>query len=410
MSLKFSWDWQGAPEVRSAELAATWANLKIEIDDIVATLVEERDQSHGVRKSIDVSTYPLAEWLAINWWVLNAPAHRPEHRGVKFVEAGSGFPWPDITLQSDRSLMWADIRQRDKDPEFIRFLTQGHTILDAEEGIGEVARFIDLTVRKLEESGISGTLLQQEWTAIQLADREERDFCTVAAAWGFDPYDMPDRATEKLIGAEQVISDPWLLADLARAVDLDAVAGAAEWLLDASHHVTDHASEIPAVQAVFPVESRGIAPWREGYRRARYVRDLLGLAPTERAPIEALVGVSTVSSDPPRSIDGLVTVSDTSAGLVLGPHVGEEVRRFRSARALARRTTESRMGLSLLTRASRYSDRVERAFAAEFLAPAAGLDAVLGGDYSDDAVQDAARTFGVSQRLIEHQIDNQLVA
>lgn len=201
MSLRFSWDWQGAPEVRTAELAATWSRLTIDVDDIIATLVEERHLSHGVRKSVDVPTYPLAEWLAINWWELSAPAHRPDHDGVHFTGAGSGFPWPDVTLRCDRNLMWAQVRQRDRDPDFVRFLTQGQSVLDAEQSLGEIARFVDSTVRRLEEAGIRATFLQQEWAAIQSADRDERDFCTVATAWGFDPYDMPAPSSARGVGS-----------------------------------------------------------------------------------------------------------------------------------------------------------------------------------------------------------------
>jgi Zn-dependent peptidase ImmA (M78 family) len=64
----------------------------------------------------------------------------------------------------------------------------------------------------------------------------------------------------------------------------------------------------------------------------------------------------------------------------------------------------------LLTRGKGYADRVERAFAAEFLAPADGLREILMGDYSDSAQQIAADRLGVSPSVIEHQIDNQLAA
>ena len=158
MSLRFSWEWQSAPEVRTAELSATWSRLTIEVDDIIATLVEERERSHGVRKGLDVPTYPLAEWIAVNWWALNASAHRPGDAGVRLAAAGSGFPWPDITLRSDRGFLWVDVRQRDRDPEFVRFLAHGQAVLDAEQAVGEMARFVDSTVRRLEESGVSGTL------------------------------------------------------------------------------------------------------------------------------------------------------------------------------------------------------------------------------------------------------------
>ncbi|PZF61164.1 hypothetical protein DEI92_06085 [Curtobacterium sp. MCBD17_034] len=56
------------------------------------------------------------------------------------------------------------------------------------------------------------------------------------------------------------------------------------------------------------------------------------------------------------------------------------------------------------------SDRIERAFAAEFLAPAIGISTLLAGDFSDRACQGVADHFGVDRRVIEHQIDNQIRA
>jgi hypothetical protein len=411
MGLRFSWDWQSAPEVRTAELSATWSSLMIEVDDIVATLVERRNDGHGIRKRLDLPTYPLAEWLTINWWVLNAPAHRPDQGSVDFAGAGSGFPWPDLTLRSDRSLMWAQVLQRDQDPDVVRFLTQGQTILDVEQSIGEIAEFIDATVRRLEESGIHDTLLQQEWSAIVDADNDERDFCTVAAAWGFDPYDMPDVVVEQLLAAEKSIGDTALTAELAGAIEFDAIDRAGQWVVAADRHVVVGGRAIPRLGSLVPPESRGRQqPWRDGYRRAREIRQLLGLASTEWAPIDELIKVASVIDEPPSNVDALVRVTGESAGIVVGPHTNDASRRFAGARALARKVSEPRTGLSLLTRGKGYADRVERAFAAEFLAPADGLRKILMGDYSDSAQQIAADRLGVSPSVIEHQIDNQLAA
>jgi len=410
MSLRISWEWQSAPEVRAAELSATWSRLTIEVDDIIATLVEERERSHGVRKGLDVPTYPLAEWIAINWWALNASAHRPGHAGVRLVAAGSGFPWPDITLRSDRGFLWVDVRQRDKDPEFVRFLAQGQAVLDAEQAVGEMARFVDSTVRRLEESGVSGTLLQEEWATIQGADRDESDFCLVAAAWGFDPFDLPADVSKVLVETDQILGDPVLLADLARAVDLASLSSAGEWLMDAKMHVEVGTSSIPSLGRLALTESGGFAPWRQGYRYAAQFRELLALQPTDVAPVEELIKISDVAGIAPTNVDALVRVTDFSAGIVMGQGKSGGARRFVGARALGRKVMESPVGLSLLTRGSRYADRVERAFAAEFLAPATGIGELLGGDYSEESQRRVAQQLRVSPQVIDYQVENQLAA
>ena len=62
----------------------------------------------------------------------------------------------------------------------------------------------------------------------------------------------------------------------------------------------------------------------------------------------------------------------------------------------------------LLTR--QYTERAERAFAAEFLAPAAGIADLVAGDFSDQALDRAAAHFQVNRTLVEHQVENQIAA
>lgn len=410
MSLRLTCEWQAAPDVRTTELAATWSRLTIEVDDIIATLVEERGRSHGVRKSIDVPTYPLAEHLAINWWTLSAMAHRPGFGDVRLAEAGSGFPWRDITLRADRDFMWAHVFQRNRDPDFVRFLAQGDAVLDAGDTLEEISRFIESTVRRLESVGIHGTFLQQEWDSIQGADSSEREFCTVAAAWGFDPYDMPAEISDKLMDAGKHIGHDSLLIDLARAVNFDSIDQASRWLTEASSLASVGSRGVPIIESIVGSKADTTRPWRVGYRLAERARRVLNLTPTQQAPIDELVHMSETSDDPPPNVDGLVRLGLNSAGLVLGEHLGATARRFAGARAIARRAIGTTTEFSLLTRGSRYSDRVERAFAAEFLAPADGLRTLLDGDFSEDAQHRVAEELGVSSWVIRHQVDNQLAA
>jgi len=64
----------------------------------------------------------------------------------------------------------------------------------------------------------------------------------------------------------------------------------------------------------------------------------------------------------------------------------------------------------LLSAASSYHERVARAFAAELLAPAAGIRTILdlAGREDDVALEAAAQHFTVSPFVVRHQYDNQL--
>ncbi len=327
------------------------------------------------------------------------------------MDAAEGFPWPDLTLRSDRGLLWTRLRQRDKAPEYVRFLTQGEMVMQADIAIREVARFIDLTVRRLDDQGITGTLLQEEWNTIQESDAEEREYCLLAAAWGQDPYDTPSQVESTLLNAGSVVSEVALLSDLARVVPLSEVQLATDWLKAAGRALRTRHFELPELGHVDWSSSAGLPAWRVGYEMARQLRQLLGLSELESAPVGELVALRATKAEPPNNVDAVVRLDHSNGGVVVGAGTSSIARRFVGARALGRRALNPAAGgTSLLTRSSRYGERAERAFAAEFLAPAKGIAEVLGGNLSDEAVLRAAKRFDVSPLLIEHQVENQLAA
>jgi hypothetical protein len=63
-------DWLDAPRVSSPDLAATWAACQLWIGDECVTHVETIDGDD--RRSVFGSLYPLAEWIADNWWSLTS--------------------------------------------------------------------------------------------------------------------------------------------------------------------------------------------------------------------------------------------------------------------------------------------------------------------------------------------------
>lgn len=410
MTLRFKWDWEPAPSVRLPEQAATWCRLRIELGSTPATLVEPRDGSGGPRHGLDVPAYPLAEFLAINWWKLSTSSHLPTARGVRLVNAGAGFAWPDMTLRTDHGLTWASLRQRDKSPEHIRFLTQTEFVLDSDIVLTAVASFVDSTVRQLDDHGIVGTLLQDEWQAIQHTDQQERDFCLAAAAWGLDPYDVPGDAEALLLKADALIGSPALLTELARAVPLAHLPDSTRWLRDAIAALRPEPVTLPSMHPVDWSSATGVAPWRIGYERAQQLRSVLGLARSERVPVEDLLRVHETKSAAPSNVDALFSADHASLAVVVGEESSHQAKRFVSARAIGRHNLSPLEGYSLLTRAGQFTDRAERAFAAEFLAPAAGIYEVVDGDFSDRALDRAATHFNVSRTLVEHQVDNQIAA
>jgi len=71
----------------------------------------------------------------------------------------------------------------------------------------------------------------------------------------------------------------------------------------------------------------------------------------------------------------------------------------------------SRASTALVSRARSDRQQANRAFAAEFLAPAALLRERIARDIIDnEQIDDLADEFGVSAKVIEHQIENHHIA
>ena len=91
-----------AEDVNGPELAATWANLRIQAGSSMVTLALD-ERARTVRERLCVSLYPMAEWLAANWWFLNSEVESP----LKYDDAGfrhrhslaanrEGYAYPDL--------------------------------------------------------------------------------------------------------------------------------------------------------------------------------------------------------------------------------------------------------------------------------------------------------------------------
>jgi hypothetical protein len=68
---RIEWEWESAPSVRAPEHRATWARIEILVGQEHVTLVEDKDSTSS-RRSIYCPLYPVAEWVAYNWWLLRA--------------------------------------------------------------------------------------------------------------------------------------------------------------------------------------------------------------------------------------------------------------------------------------------------------------------------------------------------
>ena len=430
--LSFEIDWVDADGINGPELSATWASLRIRAGGSTVTRVLDT-RAQTVRDFVYVPLYPLAEWLATNWWFLTREFENPAkrgnpdfHRRHALGASREGYAFPDLEIVSSGARTRLAWRSGPSPRTRIEFLDHGETWVDSAEFRESCAGLIDRVIRRLVSFRVDGTLLQEEWAAIQTADEDEVKFCETVAGLGWDPYAIDDDRRDRVLSLAEKLGE--VLAEAVPA--LNTVGLNENWLSirDAIAKAKSNSLLLKRLRS-FRDEVRqeagtsGLDPWEEGYGLARRLRRNLDLdgepLPTMDAIAEALGEVPESLDKVTRPvgfvnevalIDGVVTRDGEGSPAFAFRRLGDDSRRFSFCRALAEVLT-SPASDALLTRVQSERQQRNRAFAAEFLAPSSGLRNRVSGPMVDgDDIDELAAEFGVSSRVIEHQIPNHHIA
>ena len=426
-AIDFQFDWHDGNGLRGPELAATFASLRIDVGRQPLTRVFD-EVARTVRNQVFVPLYPVAEWLASNWWFMafeHENVQKKEHpafiRRHSLGTSTDGYALPDLTIIPSGGR--TQVRWGERPPAHTRvgFLSSGSAIVDRDEFIYDCASLIDGVVGRLLEHDICSTFLQDEWAAIQASDAEESSFCEMAAGLGWDPYDLDDDKQKQVI----------MLADQLGDLREEAVP-----VIDWQDPASDGSAIVAAVAAARPnelvfrdilsdiaLEDWGrLPPWQIGYRLARETRNRVGL---DGQPLQtgaelaaalnqdaAALDTATAPSEPLsrlRLVDGVVARGASGAVSFGLKARGEIGRRFLFCRALGEAIATH--GDGLVTRGTTRRQQRNRAFAAEFLAPSESLrQRITHPTVDGEQVDDLAEEFGVSTQVIHNQIENHKLA
>jgi hypothetical protein len=413
-------EWEESPHARAPELSATWARLAIYADGVPITKVEDH-RSRSVRNGIYVPLYPIAEWLATNWWFLwhEWRIDRPDTRH-NLLAAKEGFALPDLSFlptETSIQLLWRPKPASEFDR--ISFLMEGSRILPKEAVCREIRGFMEAVVQRLDEKGAGSTFLSQEWSSILEAERdpEQKKFCEQAARLGYDPFN-PESSVAAYLEELDSLLPQTVIDDFCDAITLSHISSG----VTAVRVFLDSLEECPPAKGRWGDlhrelrTSNGLPPWQYGYQQAQRLRSAVGI----QGPIDGdIVGFlrETLDSfeidpfDAPEGIEAITAPSSTQAPRFGIPErvVRPESRRFVLCRALSDFLSLS--GPALVTRTQTEHQQRNRAFAAEFLAPAASIRERLGTDRVwEDDLEDLSQEFGVSGLVIRHQIENHKLA
>lgn len=430
-------EWDRPDGVAAPELAATWARLEMWADSTCITQVEDAEVG-SARRGIYCSLYPLAEWVAFNWWLLQAhsrpaslgsssPAlfaqrqtsHPPWLKHHNIRAAGDGFAWPDLAILpfGDRTrIVWrADRADRLHKP--IRYLVDGNAEMPSAVVTHALAGIVESVLERLDERGITASPLAEEWQAISAATSEEREFCIASARIGRDPYAVPADLAELLERAATQLK-PELLADFLDAVDPVRIGAELDWVKRTSSDIDELETSPSAALDELRKQTRGAnalgasLPWTHGYQQARHVRGIMGAMPTKPFALDGLINYQE-SFSKSRAFQGLGGLTQQGGEtLMLSRHFPEDVSRFAGARALWHFAIDETADRFLLTSSRGDRQRIARSFAAELLAPADGIRELLETTAemaSEEDIESIASTFCVSPLVVAHQIDNQLI-
>jgi hypothetical protein len=442
------WEWQPAPDagaLRAPEQRATWGRLTLRAGPDVITLVGEPGRG-SYRPYVTAPLYPLAEWIAFNWWSLVADA-RPgtmisqlrfaykngvgDSRGPWIVrsrrhvmrDAADGFSWPDLMIVPEgrqTRIIWMP----DSAPHEGRtaFLGRGNALVESAGFADRIGAFVDDVVRQLAQCGISGTPLQEEWAAVRGTGADEAAFCRLAAQLGLDPYTDVDAYQDEILAVAGELPEH-LAFDFFNGVGKNHLTDRLRWMARARQEIgatsdvePDQLAELRAICAdlseMFYAPGAKEDPWDIGAETALRVRAWAGLSDTE--PFDPAPFMTYVVHDTPYFDRGLVAMGSRSGingpTLVSARPFPRRPRRFLQARALWHFICDANEDF-LIVAAHTHRQHVARGFALEVLAPATGIARLLGDPahlVTAEDVEKIADDYGCGNIVVEHQLDNRV--
>jgi len=327
--------------------------------------------------------------------------------------AGYGFIWPRLAFASDGEAIWVKCWQSSPlSSEPVRYLSDFEASISSREFEHEIDHFVDLVLRRLDGSG--QTELQTLWRQVlaERADPEQSAARRIEARLGYEPDDAPVSLMQRLLelttqagpGATDEIapvcagSDPG--AALREVLDLSLKPGV-NGKISVDRNLRSHDGEMP--------------PWQRGRQSARHLRRELGLldGPITDDALAAILEIprkhlECPSHESDNAPIGLAIRGDNLRDVkLLFRKRNRPARRFEAARFVADYLfADLREKWLPLTDAATARQKVQRAFAAEFLCPIESLRFRLGDEFLPEAFDEAADYFGISERAVRSHLAN----
>ena len=419
MSMRFQFNWVDTGPSSDTLARDTMATLSIAGRDKVVTAVLDR-RNRSYRDHVIVPLYHVAEWLIANWWHLWYEVADTREQRTEFefrhnlAFAGDGFVLPNLYVVPESGHM--HLRWTRSQPEHARieFVDESDMYVERSQLEQEFRTIIDAVLERIRGFGrheYAVESLADAWEAVNALDSDEQEFSRAAALLGIDPYEVSDDVASALIDFWQTV-DPSIREDVLASSSEASLPSVDRWLRKTLHTLdsAESGGDWQRVRQVVSVKAAG-APWTRGYDLARRARSELSVG-ARRFEFDESGGLALWNVEqelPSPRIHGLVAADGPTC--VTAPR-SEPGTRFLLARALGDYLDRSEAGAGILTSLATDRQAQNRAFAAEFLAPAEALRAALNDAdaVEPDHVHVLAQRYGVSGEVIRRQIENHKLA
>ena len=416
MSVRFRFGWVDSGPSPDKLAQSTMAVLRVDTDS--GTVTATVDRRNGIYSNeIVVPLYNVAEWLVTNWWHLwyevadtnEQPPDFESRHNLAFVGDGFVLPQLNITSSSARRVQLAWTRHKPPHAR-IEFLDEGSQTVEREELEAEFRNLIDAVLERVyadPQASVAAHHLRRAWNAVNDLKEDEVEFSRAAARFGVDPFDVEAEVADAIIAFCED-TDPSVREDALALANGGHLTSIADWLSDAVGTVTrrGRGTRWSDIRRALPPPTPGVEPWVRGYELARLARKQIGAngGPMNLHRTGPLAIPRRETHPPSARIHGLVGTDTPACVTAPRGHLGT---RFLQARALGDYLGRTTTGPGLLSSLATDRQAQSRAFAAEFLAPAASLrDRITARHVDSEQVDDLGREFRVSTELIRRQIQN----
>jgi len=330
--------------------------------------------------------------------------------------AGHGFLWPLLTFDSDGEEIAVACRPSESlSDEPFRYLADFRDVVPASAFEKELDRFVNLVLARLEAVGVGQTDLQDLWAEVQSerADSQLARGRRLEAQLGFDADEAPEGLLEHL----DVLSHTAGVAAVEELAPACAGSQPERTLrqIEEFSHLHGPEARISLPGGLASVASCFTVPWERGWSLALAVRRSCGLE-TETVSDENLAGLIGIPAEALQQPDR--ATSRLPLGLAIRNGRRDRLKllfrkrnrpalRFEAARFVAEQIMAPKDDRWLpATDTSTARQKVQRAFAAEFLCPIEALKNFLDGDFSSEAIEEASEHFAVSELAVKSHLAN----